>query len=278
MFFPFFISAQLFNGGMENYVFTTTDTLPDGWTVDSGWSTVIGKSSNAYSGNYSFAINTWYSYAPGILMNGMLPSSSSIFFDWIKAGMPTSGKSAQLKGFYMYTDTVWGDSAVVKVALKKWNQSLSKPDTVAFGIKKLPFASAWTQFTVDLTDLMPGINPDSVVVYFMTYDYLAGTQPICAGNECRYLYIDELSLEGTLGVKEEVSAPMFSCVYAEKTLKVKNNIGKESVLQIFAADGKLVVSRNIAVGETELNMQQLETGLYFVSFAGHPGNAFRFVR
>ncbi|MBC7865196.1 MAG: T9SS type A sorting domain-containing protein [Bacteroidia bacterium] len=266
--FSFTTNAQMLNGGMENYDFLPADTVPSGWNMDSYWSTKTGQSSDAHGGNYSFVINTWYGYSPGMMVNGDA-SNFTLLFDWVKAGTPITYKPAQLQGWYKYIDTVANDSAIVKVLLKKWNSSQNKIDSVAYAEKKLPFANTWTQFNVDINELMPGVNPDSLVVYFMTFDYLAGTQFPCQNMECRYLYIDDLSLNGLLSVNENLSLPEdLSFVYTEDRIILTKKDYNTSVAQVFSLDGKMMVSSQIKNGRTEISTHEFSAGIYFVTCNG----------
>jgi hypothetical protein len=273
--FPVLCFSQLLNGGMENYTFTA-DTIPTDWTVDSYWSTKTGRTADASGGNFSFVINTWYSYAPGMMVNGT--AGTSLLFDWVKAGTPINYKPALLTGYYKYIDTVYNDSAIVKVLLKKWNTALNKIDSVAFGIKKLPFANSWTQFDVEIEDLMPGQNPDSLVVFFMTFDYLAGVQPICQTNECRYLYIDDLSLNGTIGLQEIHQQNPNDFFYSGTELNVQKNHQGSQVLEIFSVEGKLILARQIIPGSNKIDLSSLPPGFYVVRSAGSAKSVFKFVK
>lgn len=270
-------NAQIPNSGFENYTFTTSDTLPVDWSADSYWSTQLGRSTSAHGGNYSFAINTWYHYSPGMLVNGIAPAFS-MFYNWPQAGTPVSSKPARLKGFYMYTDTVNGDSAIAQVLLKKYNTTLHKIDTVAIGKTMLPYSASFTQFQVDLSDMQPGVQPDSIVVFFMTYDYLAGTQPICVNPICRYLWIDDLSLEGALNVgeiKKEEPELIFSA--EQNILHVISKKSKQETIDIFAADGKKVFNATVSPGQNTIDISALAKGVYFARLATG-GKAIKWVK
>lgn len=273
-----FAEAQLLNGGMENYTFTSTDTVPQDWSVNINFSTQVGKTTDANSGNFSFVINTWYNYSPGIMVNGYLPSSWNWFDEWVRAGTPVSGKPSRLSGFYKYVDTVANDSAIVKVLLKKWNSGQNKIDSVALGEKKLPFAQGWTAFDVDLADLAPGVSPDSLVVFFMSYDYLAGTQPICMNSFCRFLYIDDLSLSGLLGVNEAVPAGTISFLQSENEIVLTKSDQQKAVAEIFSCDGKLVGKKEIYPGTNRIDLSLLQRGIYLVRCAGALTQVFRFAK
>ncbi len=236
---PLFSTAQLLNSGMETFTFTTNDTLPIGWMPDSHFSTIPGKTNDLHSGNSAFVINAWYYYSPGMLVNGTL-SQGTFLFDWVKAGTPISTKPTSLKGFYKYTNVVSGDSSVVKVLLKKRNTTTLKLDTIGFGISKLPAAATYTNFEVSITDYSVGVQPDSVVIFFMSFDYLKGTQPGCADSYCRYLYLDDLSLTNPVGIKENKKENKIFFYYSGNELNVINKERKQITIDIYSIYGKLI--------------------------------------
>jgi hypothetical protein len=274
---PLFSNAQLLNGGMETFTFTTNDTLPIGWTADSPYSTVPGKTSDAQNGNSAFIINTWYSYAVGMMVNGDLISSDFLFY-WIKGGTPVIGKPVALKGFYKYTNVVSGDSAVAKVILKKWNSTLNKPDTIAFGISKLAPTNTYTNFEVAITDYSIGVQPDSIVIYFMSYDYLKGTQLPCADNTCRFLYIDNLSLTNPVGIKENKKENEIFFYYSGNELSVINKEKKQITLDVYSIDGKLILQKEITEIENKIDCTELQNGIYFVKTNGVSYSNYKFVK
>jgi hypothetical protein len=269
--FPILGFSQLLNGGMENYTLTPSDTVPTDWTADTYWSTAVGKSTDAHSGNYSFAINTWYSYSPGRFVNGD-GSSLSLLFDWMYAGTPSTTKYSQLSGWYKYIDTVYNDSAIVKVLLKKWNTAQNKIDSVALGEAKLPFADVWTNFTVNINDLAPGVSPDSVVVFFMSFDYLKGTQPICQSNLCRYLYLDDLSLTGTLSVADNKKQSELKCWNFQRELFVTSSLNEKQSAQLFCAEGKFIRALTIQPGKNVIDLNNIEAGFYFLRIENASSN------
>lgn len=260
-------SSQIINGDMETFTITTNDTLPIGWKVDSPYSSVPGKTNNAQSGNFAFVINTWYSYAVAMMVNGNL-AAGDFLSDWIKAGTPVTGKPTTVKGFYKYTNVVAGDSAIAKVILKKWNTLTHKPDTIAFGTSKLPPANSYTNFQVALTDYSVGVQPDSIVIYFMSYDYLKGTQLPCADNTCRFLYIDNLSLTQPVGIKESKKDNSVSVYYANNELNIMNRESKTFTASIYSIDGKLIFQKEINEANSKINVSDLSKGVYIIKTTG----------
>lgn len=274
---PLFSVAQLQNGGMETFTFTTNDTLPTGWMPDSKFSTIPGKTNDLHSGNSAFVINTWYYYAVGMLVNGTL-DPTTFLYGWVNAGTPISTKPTSLKGFYKYTDVVTGDSSVVKVLLKKRNTFTHKIDTIGFGISKLPAVATYTNFEVSITDYSVGVQPDSVVILFMSYDYLKGTQLGCQDNYCRYLYIDDLSLTSPVGIKENKKENEIFFYYNSNTLNIVNKDKKQITLDLFSIDGKVVLQKEVSEIENKIDCSDLNKGIYFVKTNGTSYSNYKFVK
>ncbi len=274
---PLFYNAQLLNGGMETYTFTSNDTLPTGWMPDSYYSTIPGKTNDLHGGNAAFVINTWYYYSPGMLVNGTL-NQGTFLFDWGKAGTPISTKPTSLKGFYKYTDVVSGDSSVAKVLLKKHNSTTHKFDTIGFGISKLPPANTYTNFEVAITDYSVGVQPDSVVVFFMSYDYLKGTQLGCQNNYCRYLYLDDLSLTNPVGIKENKKENDVFFYYSANELNVINKEKQQVSIDIYSIEGKLILQKKITEIENKIDCSEIPKGIYFVKSDGQSYSNYKFVR
>lgn len=262
--FPLSFFGQILNGGMENHTYTSVDTLPSEWSVDSDWSTIVGQSTDAHSGNYSFAINTWYHYSPGRMVNGDA-AGLSLLDDWIYAGTPINYTPQQMQGWYKYTDTVANDSAIVKVALKKWNTALNKIDTFALGEKKLPFAGSWTPFYVDIQPMLTcTCAPDSIVIFFMTYDYYSGIQSICQNSICRFLYIDDLTLTGVSSLNEKTSISQIKCWSSEKNIYFKNHSETEMEAEFYSSEGRLIFKKRIDENASTWNVSEYDAGVYFV--------------
>ncbi len=259
--------SQITNGDMETYTVTTNDTLPIGWKVNSPYSSIPGKTNDAQNGTSAFVINTWYSYAAAMMVNGNL-APADFLSDWIKAGTPVTGKPTALKGFYKYTNVVAGDSAIAKVILKKWNIITHKPDTIAFGVSKLAPANSYTNFTVALTDYSVGVQPDSIVVYFMSYDYLKGTQLPCADNTCRFLYLDNLSLTQPVGIKESKKDNSVAVYYANNELIITNTESKKFSASVYSLDGKLILQKEISDIQNKINVPELSKGIYILQTKG----------
>lgn len=189
--------AQIPNSGFEDWIFPS-DTIPEFWT-SSGFG--AGRSTQSNSGMYAAYVWNWYYYAKGWIVNG----SPGWFtqFDASNGGTPLNQKPLRLKGSYFYVlgnNGGFADSAFVNVIAKKYNTTLNQADTVALGRLHLPAVSNYTPFSVELTDLIPGTDPDSIVISFWScFDNNCFCDNSSSGN-CMFFYVDDISLDFQSGV------------------------------------------------------------------------------
>lgn len=260
--------AQLLNGNMENYSILPYDTVPEHWSVSSSYATVIGRTSDAHSGSSAFVINTWYYYGPGFMVNGNLESYNHLY-QWIKGGTPISGKPAAVKGFYKYTEALAHDSALVQVILKKWNTVKNKPDTLAYGRVALAPVNVYTPFELSIQDFSTAVQPDSMVIRFVSHDLKnLGLPP--TGN-CRYLYIDDVSLSystTTTGMKEQAQQAPVSFYVNQQTLNILNPETKHFTLELWSLDGRLLSTKEVTAPEDQMDLLSFSKGIYLLRTQG----------
>lgn len=189
--------AQEINGGFEQWrMVLNGNQMPVGW---SAYSFACGKGELARSGASAVTIWNWYTHAQGVLMLGG-PESQNLPSPFEQTGLPISFKPARLVGYYRYLvgELTSGptDSAIVVVVLKKYNHTKRSADTVGLATHYLTAAGEYTPFTVDITDMAPGVTPDSIAICF-----ISSTAARCADNTCCYLSIDDLELSAPSGVR-----------------------------------------------------------------------------
>lgn len=255
------------NQGFE----TLNDTLPQGWIVDD-----IGAGlSDAYShtGTYSLAVWNWYYYAKGWAVNGDATGINGIW-SYGKAGTPIDHKADKLTGYYMYDTTHNGgnlDTAYVAVLFKRYNTALQKMDTVAFGEQFLlstDMNGGMQPFELTITDLMPGVEPDSVAVYLQSS--LNGFCSTALGGNCLYLYVDDLALETSTGTEDITNWFQHIEAYpnpASDQLTIESNLAAD--LNIYSLEGKLIRQEKVTPGTLSLDISDLTTGVYLLAFVNN---------
>jgi len=257
------------NTGFESWTFTP-DTMPSGWTGDVYGS---GQSTDSHSGTYAAEIWNWYYYAKGYLVNGSSANytPAPMWFD--KFGTPCTAKPARLEGWYKYDANMSTDSLVVMVMLKRWNTGTMSVDTVAFTEKHLPEAITYTPFTVDLSDRMPSVAPDSIVVVFAS-----SINAFCDANgngRCCYAQIDDLSLSGTLFVNEpgkEARLDVYPNPFGSQLI-VDSEL-QEGALQLYSFDGRLLEEIQLSgARQTALSTEKLAPGVYFLQVKSGKGSS-----
>ena len=257
-----FSQISILNGDFESGTDSTT----------TNWSTYIGSArTNSFSnsGNYSMLCHNWYSYAEGHCVNGTVQTPNS---QWLKdGGTPFVQKPAYIEGYYKYdtTNTVSiDDSAVVEVYFKKYNNSLQTYDTVAFGVKYLPAtdpAEGFVNFQVNIIDLMPGINPDSIVIRLSS-----SINGMCdASMECLDFYVDDLLAGFPLGIKSPIFTNNASTWPnpVEDNLNVLLNQNNNAIATVIDMHGKEILSINIG-SEHKLDLSCLKSGKYLINLKG----------
>lgn len=272
MFVAFFglskLQAQIINGGFES----NNTGAPIGWSLGGQFGSGI-DTNQARTGNNSLSVWNWYFYSPGYAVNGNLPLFST---DYHLAGTPVVGKPVSLDGYYLYDTTNTNttiDSAIVWVLLKKFNVALHKVDTVGFGTKKLgPVSGAFEPFQVLIQDLMPGVMPDSVVIFFKSSGN--GFCSNASTGDCLYLNVDDLAFDTPAALRDTQEDSKLFSVFPNPVndlLTIQNFSGKACKLRLMNAAGAVVWQKDLAETKTFLETQALADGFYILSIQDHLG-------
>lgn len=263
-----YVFCQLPNAGFENWTSTGGSPFPTDW---SGSAFGVDTTNDATEGNHALVVWTWYNYATGYVCNGTVMAG---FGDFSGAGTAYTQKPISLTGMYKFDTTNVGtyDSVLVVVLLKKYNSTTHLRDTVALGINLLPAASTYIPFTVNITDKMPGIDPDSIVVIISSQRRI--WDPIFATNTCRmpfmdcaYFYVDDLQLSVPSGLVElsdlftPVVYPNPAKEYVSFNYKMIPN-GLYETITVFDNTGKICYSGKINSISNKLSLKYFEPGIY----------------
>jgi hypothetical protein len=233
------------------------------------------------SGNYSMMIWNWYWYGRAYAYNGNNAGLGSTFA--YKGGTPYTQKAMKLNGYYRY-DTSYtqtnADTAIVAVLLKKYNTSLSKVDTIGYGITYLtsysPSDNSFAPFEVIINDLQPGIQPDSIVVFMQSS--LNGFCAMSTAGECLYLNIDNLSLETPLGITDVKGNKIVPKIFPNPTnndFSIKFTADEISSVKIYSITGNLV--HQLTQHDSPLlniSLNNFDEGMYLVEITDSKGNTY----
>lgn len=262
------LQAQIINGSFES----NSTGAPAGWSLGGQFGSGI-DTNVARTGSNSLSVWNWYYYSPGIAVNGNLPLFST---EYHLAGTPVSGKPVSLDGYYLYDTTNTNtsvDSAIVWVLLKKFNVALHKVDTVGFGTKRLgPVSGAFEPFQVLIQDLMPGVMPDSVVIFFKSSGN--GFCSNASTGDCLYLNVDDLAFDTPAALTEQQDDSQLFSVFPNPVndlLTVQNFSSQSCQLRLMNAAGLVVWQKELAEAKTFLETQHLANGFYIISMKNHLG-------
>ncbi len=255
---------EILNSGFE----LGTDSLPENWSLDNFGS---GRTTDyAAAGNYSMSVWNWYYYVSGFCVNGNVNGLIATSQIKKQAGTPFIYKPAFIEGYYHYDTTGTfsdNDSAVVEVLLKKYNSSTQTIDSIAYGEVHLPatdLTQNLVQFYVPITDLMPGINPDSIIVVLKSS--INGYCETSLSGNCLYFYVDELSAGFPLGNKTPLFNEEKLDFWPNPMTDILNiNIKEDGIatIEIFNMNGQVIKSQIIKNNQT-INVEELQPGAYLL--------------
>lgn len=271
------VSGQIVNPGFENWVPTSTagSLKPAGWSMY-GTNKLLSGSDESYcqqaspaiDGSYSLVISIWYYYV-----------KSLAFQKTAIAYRPLS-----LTGLYKYTDNeeVYGlggesitDTAMVYVALTKWNTLTTHTDTIGYGQLPLFAAAASSPFSCPISYTSAAI-PDSITVmldpsivrryqnstYFQTHD---------ATGKSSYLTIDKLALSDVAtGINNitENSFTIYPNPAADNLIIHTPGKGPYNV-NVTNMMGSSVYSTAAGGNDIAIPLHSLPAGNYFIALQGH---------
>lgn len=262
-------AQTLSNPNFENWAAGSTysaDILPTNWWPFS--CNTVSQTTDSYQGMYATKIQGFMAcgIAPGVLVNGQEPV---VYCDFMGSGTPFTSKPTTISGYYKYTDVATGDSAEVTVILKRYNTATLKRDTIAYSTKALAASAGYSLFTVNLTDLMPGVSPDSIIIMFNSSKYYM-VDTITWNLPA--LYIDRINLPETpMSITENenslISSSVFPNPFTESaTLVIDTEMSQltSANLSIFDVNGKKVMDFDKITGNcVQIQKQNLAKGSYF---------------
>ena len=178
----------------------------------SGWSSsnavamypvnaLVKDSTPAFQGNYSAKLITapfgFVQYSKvSILVNGQATftwnGGNGYSVDLVEGGgTPIDFKPLALNGYYKCVAASFNNQGLARVFLTRYDSTLQKRDTVSSGSLDFTPVTAYTAFSVPLTDLMPGVMPDTIITIF----YSSNPATVSSNGAWTDLYLDSLTLE-----------------------------------------------------------------------------------
>lgn len=264
---------------------TLNDTMPANWYLGVGGTQLT--TNYVHSGSKALVAWTWYYYATGYAINGGDANGWASEYDWGRGGEPINEKAVSLTGYYYY-DTVGTnlahDTAYVGVMLKRYDTLANKVDTVGFGETYLfAYDMATTnglqQFQVDIVDLMPNVDPDTVVVFIASRN---GPNNTCIGDgdgNCMYLYVDDLELrtvsDTTTGLNDIDVKQMLHVFPNPANSSVSVMSSEAGTVRLVDMQGRVVLEEKIEAGRQQLDISDRTKGVYLLEVISDKGMVYR---
>ena len=242
-----------------------SDTVPVGWSFDQHLFD-NHQSTDSYSGNYSLLVGVSYGYLAEHVTLG-----DGLFNNWINSGIDFPYKPSKLIGYYKYLfsdnkGSLDFDTAAISILLKK-NSGII--DTIGFASKRFTEQPIWTPFEILISDLQPGISPDSLAILINPYatgSFWEGSAFSPSLAESNYFYLDSLSFiyDNTVGLSSSVSLNSKYQVYpnpSSNSLKINGLEGQESIT-LLNLEGKTV---ECGIFDNLLDLTTVDCGIYVLS-------------
>lgn len=275
-------TTQIPNADFENWVSYSGYSDPQYWDTPNQelllipifGQAVVSKSSSHSSGSYSARLETKTINipgapvdVPGVVTLGKMTIDILAQTYEITGGVPIHDQPTHLKGFFKYAP-VGGDSCGIGILLFKTTAGIK--DTVAIGF----FSSKinvpdWTPFSAWINYLITA-DPDTMNILAMStaqYELNNGT----------VLYVDDLSLDYTLGINDNSRTDDISVYQDKETRRLlvftsPLEAGQAS-LMLFDLTGQNVSMINESEssrGKTVISYDKLKQGIYILEvLQGH---------
>ncbi len=283
-------TSQIPNADFENWVQHSGYSDPQYWdtpnlelmSIPIFGQTVVSKSTSHASGSFSAKLETKTISIPGSPVNvpgvitlGKLTIDMLSGTYSISGGAPIHDQPTHLKGFYRFSP-VGGDSCVVGIALFK--TIAGNQDTIALGyFSSKVSAPDWTPFSAWI-EYLEQTDPDTLNILAIS------TAQFLNMHNGTVLYLDNLSLDYTLGIGED-KIPADITVYQDKETRrllvfTSSGISGPASLMLVNLMGQKVFSLNTASfgqEKTVISYDKLKPGVYILQvLQGHKNYCHKF--
>ena len=271
--------TQIFNSNFEHW--TTAENGTDsliGWSSSNSVVIYPVKSlyqdKDAYEGQYAVNLVTAPFGFVGYTTIGILSNGSALFsygggggganVEYVSGGgTPISYKPAELRGYYKFQTLSPPDQGLASVILTKYNTTLNKRDTIGFANHVFTLAENYTPFSIPISYLKPGVNPDTITTLFYSSDLNIVNQYGVFSN----LFLDGLYLFPEVTSTEEPLENDFN-IYPNPCndyfyIDSKNN--KPGTLNIFNTLGQKIKTIILEEGGNNLiSVNEISSGTYYI--------------
>ena len=265
--------TQITEGGFNNWTPNPANTYSepsgDWWTTLNPLATLGGpvtvyQTTDAHSGAYAAQLETklWGT----LLISGLLVSGDFILAPpYIKNGKPFTDTPAKFKGWYKYL-SINGDSAGIAAILTRYNSAEGQQDTVATAIGAITEnVPVYTEFEMDFDYLIPGVNPDTIIIVFTS----SGDGGNFQGEVGSTLTLDDVSLEYPFGLQEyimpEFTVEAFPTPADHRiTFKFNTEQAERLYCHVYSLNGQMMQSFSPDDAEHQLDVSSWPQGKYIL--------------
>ncbi|MCB2220616.1 MAG: PCMD domain-containing protein [Bacteroidetes bacterium] len=265
--------TQIPEGGFDNWTPNSTniyyEPAGDWWTTLNslallGAPVTVYQTTDAHSGEFAAKLETvlWGDF----LISGLLASGNFIMTEpYIENGRPFTESPSKFKGWYKYSP-VNGDSAGVGALLTRYNTNTGQKDTVATAVRAITnSAETYTQFEIDFNYIIPGINPDTIIIVFTS----SGDGGNFLGEVGSTLIIDEISLEYPSGIMESLSQEFTISAFPSPatdlvSFEFNTKHPKKLMCNVYAIDGRFMQSFSPSEKKHQLDVSTWQQGKYIL--------------
>jgi hypothetical protein len=227
--------AQLPNPSFE----TWSSGQPNGWTTSNTQSFIaVTQSNQAHAGSSGAKIGT-------------AQVSSSVVTGFLAAQFHASSitESDSLIGWYKGNFVGTGDELAVTIVMYQGSQ------TMALGLSYFPVSqSNYTRFAVGCMTFIPG-TIDSIAIEFNITN--SGGDP----DINSYAIVDDLQMGSATGIHEQQNAVNLSVCPNPSSSFIRFTNPADATLEIYSAEGKLLMSKSLEKGDAELDLSGLPGGM-----------------
>lgn len=264
--------AQIPNNSFESWSNTGSYQTPAGWenlnqiTYSGGVYTCI-KGTPGYSGASYLYLSSKTIVGKGVVPGIAVCGTIDTVTYKPKSGFPFSNRPQYLSSYLQYMPSDPIDSSNIKVVLTKWNTSLLKRDTVAFGSSFFNgMAHSWFNNGTFL-NYISGENPDSAIIVISS----SSTVP----KNGSYIYVDNLQFIGNVvGISENNSKESNISVFPNPSngdinIDLYFEPDRASGLLIYDLNGKLIHEVKQLSKSNLINVSQWSKGIYNLSITNN---------
>lgn len=260
---PLLASAQIPNGGFENWVDQGGYLEPVGWLTYNDVPTVGGASveqgTPGNPGNFHVVITTRQSVGGGFPIQGWTSAGMS----GTNAGFPYSARPAMLTGQWQY-GVQPNDTAQIIVALT--NGGSGAP--IALGTLEVTGSLAnWQTFQVALTYFSTE-TPDTA--YIQLASSINFSNPVVGS----FIKVDDLAFSGSVGLDEEGSPTQVPLFPNPGTTHLTLDLSPTPhTITLFDATGRMVLQQRTTDARPVIDTEALPAGLYRIAVRDEHGGS-----